>query len=263
MKFAYVRVSTKEQNTDRQIAKMKELGVDERNIFVDKMSGKDFDREEYQMMKRMLRKGDLLYIDSLDRLGRNYEGLIAEWKDITRNIGADVVALDMKDVFDSRKFREMGDCGKLMEDQMLSLLSWVAEKERLSIRRRQEEGIRMARERGVEFGRPSLDIDEDIINLMDDINEGKLTKKEACEMLGVSRQTFYKRMRRLEEDGLITVNPHTKNGGRRRNELSREVIEREYQLWKIREKGVKDICSDLGISTMTYYKYLREYGLKG
>lgn len=257
MKFAYVRVSTKEQNTDRQIAKMKELGVDERNIFVDKMSGKDFDREEYQMMKRMLRKGDLLYIDSLDRLGRNYEGLIAEWKDITRDIGADVVALDMKDVFDSRKFREMGDCGKLMEDQMLSLLSWVAEKERLSIRRRQEEGIRMARERGVQFGRPVVVVDEqDIIEAAERVNSGESTVKKECEELDISRQTFYKRVKQYG------IELHTKKGRRAMIEIPREDVERVYGLWKIREMTTKECAKTLGVSTKTYYEMLKKYGIR-
>ena len=263
MNIGYVRVSSTEQNPDRQIKKMVDLGIDERNIFVDKMSGKDFDREEYQMMKRMLRKGDVLYIDALDRLGRNYEGLISEWKEITRGIGADIVALDMKDVFDSRKFREMGDCGKLMEDQMLSLLSWVAEKERKAIRRRQEEGIVAARERGVIFGRPMIDLrDEDIIEIMDRINSGEITKKDASEELGISRQTFYKKMRDLEQRGLITVSEKTKHGGRRPVDMDREVLAREYGLWKIREKSVKEICKDLNISTRTYYKLLKEYGIK-
>lgn len=257
MKFAYVRVSTKEQNTDRQIAKMKELGVDERNIFVDKMSGKDFDREEYQMMKRMLRKGDLLYIDSLDRLGRNYEGLIAEWKDITRRLGADVVALDMKDVFDSRKFREMGDCGKLMEDQMLSLLSWVAEKERLSIRRRQEEGIRMARERGVEFGRPVADVtEEDIIGAAERINSGESSVKREAEELGISRQTFYKRMK------IYGVEVHPKKGKRATMEIPREEVERVYGLWRIRELTAVECAKTLGVSTRTYYDLLKKYGIR-
>ena len=257
MNIGYVRVSSTDQNPDRQIKKMVDLGIDERNIFVDKMSGKDFDREEYQMMKRMLRKGDVLYIDALDRLGRNYEGLISEWKEITRGIGADIVALDMKDVFDSRKFREMGDCGKLMEDQMLSLLSWVAEKERKAIRRRQEEGIVAARERGVVFGRPMIDLeDRDIEEAVEVINRGENTVTGMCEEMGISRQTFYKHLKRL---GLEV---HSKKGRRPGREVPREEVERVYNLWRIREITVGQAMEMLGMSSPTYYKTLRKYGLK-
>lgn len=146
--LAYIRVSSKDQSVERQVAKMKELKIEERFIFIDKQSGKDFDRPQYQTMKKILREGDLLYMDSLDRLGRDYDGIIQEWKHITRKINADIIVLENSSLFDSRKFKEMGDMGKLMEDQFLSLLSYVAEQERKKIKQRQSEGIALARLKG-------------------------------------------------------------------------------------------------------------------
>lgn len=130
MKLAYARVSAKDQNPERQLVKFRELGVEERYIFVDKMSGKDFERPKYQAMRMLIRKGDLVYMDALDLLGRDYDGIIREWKYITREVDADVVCLDNEALFDSRKFKTMGDTGKLLEDQFLSMLAYVAEQER-------------------------------------------------------------------------------------------------------------------------------------
>ncbi|MED3219428.1 recombinase family protein, partial [Bacillus thuringiensis] len=125
MKIGYIRVSAKDQNIERQLKKMRDLQIEDRFIFIDKESGKHFDRPNYQSMKKIIREGDLLHIDSLDRLGRNYDGVIAEWKHITRELKADIIILDNETLFDSRKFKDMGDMGKLMEDQFLSLLSYV------------------------------------------------------------------------------------------------------------------------------------------
>lgn len=116
MKLGYVRVSAKDQNTERQIIKMRELGIEERYIFVDKQRGKDFDRPKYQAMRLVIREGDLIYIDALDRLGCDYDGIIREWKYITREVNADIVVLENETLFDSRKFKTMGDLGKLLED---------------------------------------------------------------------------------------------------------------------------------------------------
>lgn len=146
--LGYIRVSSTDQNESRQIEKMRGLGVPERYLFIEKQSGKDFARPVYQAMCQMLRPGDLLYIDSVDRLGRTYEGVKQEWHRLTRDLGVDVVALDMPDLFDSRKFTAQGDVGKLLEDQMLSLLAWVAEQERKKILCRQREGIELAKRAG-------------------------------------------------------------------------------------------------------------------
>lgn len=136
MKLGYGRVSAKDQNPERQLVKFRELGIDDRYIFVDKLSGKDFNRPRYQAMRFMIRGGDLVYLDALDRLGRDYDGIISEWKYITRELNADIVCLDNETLFDSRKFRTMGDFGKVMEDQFLSLLAYVAEQERKKNRQR-------------------------------------------------------------------------------------------------------------------------------
>lgn len=154
MKLGYVRVSTRDQHVERQVLKMRERGIEERFIFIDQgWSGKRFDRLEYQAMKRILQQGDSVYLDAVDRLSRDYDGIIREWKEITRDFGADIVVLENETLFDSRRFREMGDIGKLMEEQFLALLAYVAEQERKNIKRRQKEGIAVAKAKGVRFGR--------------------------------------------------------------------------------------------------------------
>lgn len=198
MKIAYGRVSTKEQNVERQLLKFRELGIEERFVFVDKQSGKDFERPRYQAMRLMLREGDLVYVDALDRLGRDYDGIIAEWKYITREIGADIVCLDNEILFDSRKFKTMGDFGKVMEDQFLSLLAYVAEQERKKNRSRQAEGIEVARTEGVTFGRPKQEIDNTFIEVYGSWKSGEFTATEAMRRIGMKKPTFYRRVKEYE-----------------------------------------------------------------
>ncbi|MEK4876943.1 MULTISPECIES: recombinase family protein [Paenibacillus] len=200
MKIAYGRVSTKEQNVERQLLKFRELGIEERFVFVDKQSGKDFKRPRYQAMRLMLREGDLVYVDALDRLGRDYDGIIAEWKYITREIGADIVCLDNEILFDSRKFKTMGDFGKVMEDQFLSLLAYVAEQERKKNRSRQAEGIEVARTEGVTFGRPKHEIDNTFIEVYDAWKSGEFTAMEAMSRIGMKKPTFYRRVKEYESN---------------------------------------------------------------
>ena len=201
--FGYIRVSTKDQNIERQLAKMLELGIQERDIFIDKMSGKNFDRPAYQALKIQLRTGDLVYIDALDRLGRNYDGIINEWKDITREIEADIVVLENETLFDSRKFKAMNTddskLGSLMEDQFLSLLSYVADQERKKILKRQAEGIAEARKAGKHLGRPKLDLStlskeqRDVLEANYEAWQRKeLTGVKFAEMLGLKKNSFYK-----------------------------------------------------------------------
>lgn len=199
MKLAYGRVSAKDQNPERQLVKFRELGVEDRFIFVDKQSGKDFDRPRYQAMRMMLREGDLVYLDALDRLGRDYDGIISEWKYITREIGADIVCLDNETLFDSRKFKTMGDFGKVMEDQFLSLLAYVAEQERKKNRQRQAEGIEVARTEGVTFGRPKHHINDKFIKAYEEWKAGKLTATAAMQQIGMKKPTFYRRVKEYEE----------------------------------------------------------------
>ena len=198
MNMGYVRVSSKDQNEGRQLVKMQELGIEERFVFVDKQSGKDFERPQYQAMKQVIREGDLVYIDSLDRLGRNYDGILEEWKEITRKINADIVILENETLFDSRKFKAMGDIGKLMEDQFLSMLSYVAEQERKKIRQRQAEGIAKAKTEGRTGGRPMIKIDDKFVQAYTQWKAGEIKAVEAMELAGMKKVTFYNRVKEHE-----------------------------------------------------------------
>ncbi|MCZ8516275.1 recombinase family protein [Paenibacillus filicis] len=194
----FLRVSSKDQNTDRQLKKMDDLGIEERYIFVDKQSGKDFDRPRYKAMKTMIREGDLIYLDALDRLGRDYDGIIREWKEITRALNADIVVLENESLFDSRKFKTMGDLGKLLEDQFLSMLSYVAEQERKKTKQRQAEGIEVALGKGVRFGRPKQEVTEDFKAVYSEWKAGNLTAVSAMKQLGLKPNTFYRRAKEME-----------------------------------------------------------------
>lgn len=193
MKIGYLRISSKTQNLDRQIETMRKKGIEERFLFQDIASGKNFERPGYQAMKKILREGDCLYIDSIDRLGRDYTGIIEEWKYITRVMNCDIVAIDNEALFDSRKFKQMGDVGKLMEDQFLSLLAYVADTERKKTLQRQKEGIAAAKNKGVKFGRPLSISDWD---LFDETAQrwcnGEITAVEACKITGSKKTSFYK-----------------------------------------------------------------------
>jgi DNA invertase Pin-like site-specific DNA recombinase len=174
-----------------------------RYIFMDKQSGKDFNRPRYQAMRLMIREGDLIYLDALDRLGRDYDGIISEWKTITRELQADIVVLENETLFDSRKFRNMGDFGKVMEDQFLSLLSYVAEQERKKNRQRQAEGIEVARKDGVKFGRPKKEIDMSFIRVYDQWRSGAITATAAMKLLEMKSNTFYRRVKEYESPKVL------------------------------------------------------------
>ena len=209
--FGYVRVSAADQNVERQLTKMRELGIGERDIFIDKASGKNFNRPQYQALKSVIRAGDLIYMDALDRLGRNYDEIISEWKDITRNIHADIVVLENETLFDSRKFKAMNTddskLGSLMEDQFLSLLSYVADQERKKILKRQAEGIAEARKAGKHLGRPKLDLStlsKEQREVLEENYEAwqrkELTGVKFAEMLGLKKNSFYKVLREYESE---------------------------------------------------------------
>lgn len=208
--YGYIRVSSVDQNEDRQRDAMQDKGVEERFLYVDKVSGKDFNRPEYQQLRRAIRKGDLIYIDALDRLGRNYEEVIKEWKFITREVGADIVLLENEELFDSRKFKQMntpdGNIGSLMEDQFLSLLSYVADQERKKIRRRQAEGIAAAKRRGKHVGRPRISYDTlddqqraSFIREYKRWKDGKQTAVQSFKNAGFTKSTWYKIVKQYEE----------------------------------------------------------------
>lgn len=206
MNVGYIRVSTTEQNIDRQLSKMRQLKIEDRFIFIDKASGKDFNRPQYQAMLNVVREGDILYIDALDRLGRNYDAIMKEWKFITREINADIVVLENETLFDSRKFKSMGDMGKLMEDQFLSLLSYVADQERQKILKRQAEGIAEAKKQGKHLGRPRLNLStiskhqrEILENNYQAWKEKKITGVEFAEKLELKKNSFYKIIKEYEK----------------------------------------------------------------
>lgn len=192
MNIGYVRVSSLDQNEARQLEKMKGLEIDERHLFIEKASGKDFKRPKYQAMKAVLREGDILYIDALDRFGRDYDEIIKEWKEITREIGADIVVLEQESLFDTRKFRAMGEYGKLIEDQTLNTLAFVAEQERLKNKRRQREGIEIAKGQGKYKGRQPMAIDKAAFEAAyGEVVRGERTNKYAMNKLGLKRNTYY------------------------------------------------------------------------
>ncbi|MFB5192017.1 recombinase family protein [Alicyclobacillus fastidiosus] len=195
-KFGYIRVSSKDQNEQRQLNSMQDAGINERDLYIDKQSGKDFNREQYQLMKRNLRKGDILYIHSLDRFGRNKEEILHEWEDITKNIGADIVVLDMP-LLDTTKYQD--SMGTFISDLVLQILSWLAEEERERIRKRQREGIDAAMQNGAKFGRPKADITDAFVNAYNEWKAGTITATAAMEQAGMKRTTFYKLVKEYED----------------------------------------------------------------
>lgn len=194
--FGYIRVSSKDQNESRQIEKMRELGIDERHIFIDKESGKDFDREQYKALVTMLRDGDVLYVPSIDRLGRNYNEILTQWSVITKEKGADIVVLDMP-LLDTRNDRDL--TGTLISDIVLQLLSYVAQKERENIRTRQAEGIAIAKAKGVYKGRKPIEVDRDKFELVyGEVSRGERTNKYAMQKLGLKPNTYYRFVREFK-----------------------------------------------------------------
>lgn len=186
--FGYVRVSSKEQNEDRQLIAFKEFGIDERDIYIDKQNGKDFNREQYNVLKHILRENDVLVIKSIDRLGRNYNMIIDEWKDITKNIKADIVVLDMP-LLDTRNNKDL--LGTFISDLILQILSYVAEQERTFIRQRQKEGIAAAKNNNVKFGKPKIEKPQNFDIVVNKWKNKEIKTKEAIEILGLKPNTFY------------------------------------------------------------------------
>ena len=192
--YGYIRVSTKEQNEARQLDAMREFGVAVENMVVEKQSGKDFHRPRYQKLVRRLRPGDVLVVKSIDRLGRSYAEILEQWAYLTKTRGIAIVVLDMP-LLDTRQGRDL--TGTLIADIVLQLLSYVAETERRNIRQRQAEGIAAAKERGVRFGRKRMDMPEAFDGLARDYLRGELSSRAAAERLGVSCQTFLRRVKEL------------------------------------------------------------------
>ena len=185
MTIGYIRVSTKDQNEDRQRIALEEFGVD--LLYCDKQSGKDFNRPQYQKMLRKLKAGDCLVIKSIDRMGRNYDEILEQWRKITKEIQADVVVLDMP-LLDTRRNNDL--TGTLIADVVLQLLSYVAQTEREFIRQRQAEGISAAKRRGVRFGRRPINRPADYESLRDQYLEGEVSSRAAAAKIGISHTCF-------------------------------------------------------------------------
>ena len=185
--YGYVRVSTREQKEDRQLIALREMEVPEKNIFLDKQSGKNFERPQYQRLVRRMKKDDLLYIKSIDRLGRNYEEILEQWRALTKEKGVDIVVLDMP-LLDTRRGKDL--MGTFLSDIVLQVLSFVAENERINIRARQAEGIAAAKMRGVRFGRPRKNVPGDFYSIKLEWEDKKVSSREAARRLGVSQDTF-------------------------------------------------------------------------
>ena len=192
MTYGYVRISSMDQNEDRQMIAMNDVGVLESNIFIDKQSGKDFNRPEYMKMCRMLKEGDLLYILSIDRLGRNYEEIQNQWRILTKEIGVDVSVIDMP-VLDTRRDKDL--MGTFIADLVLQILSFVSESERENIKKRQEQGIAAAKARGVRFGRPEKPVPDDFGTIIKSWEKGKISFDDAVAKCGFSSATFYRKLR--------------------------------------------------------------------
>ena len=195
--YGYVRVSSIDQNEERQMVAMANVDMARSNIYVDKQSGKDFERPAYRRMVKKLKKGDLLYVLSIDRLGRNYEDIRREWNVLTKEIGIDICVIDMP-LLDTRGGKDL--MGTFIADLVLQILSFVAQTERENIRNRQAQGIAAARARGTKFGRPVKVLPDDFGDIVRKFNDGNVTLSEALALLNVSESTFYRRRKELSKN---------------------------------------------------------------
>lgn len=193
MKYGYIRVSTKEQNIDRQLNCMYDQGLDNKYIFIDKQSGKDFNRNEYQKLKNMLKSGDLLIIKSIDRLGRNYDMIIDEWRTLVNILNVDIQVLDMPLLDTRAEGRNL--IGKFISDIVLQILSFVAENERDNIKLRQAEGIKIAKEKGKHLGRPRIILPNNFQEIANQYKKKEITLAEALSSLNMNRSSFYKNLK--------------------------------------------------------------------
>ncbi len=187
MEYGYMRVSTKEQNERRQFIALQEYGIENSRIYVDKQSGKDFERTQYKLLMRKLKYGDILVIKSIDRLGRNYEEILEQWRIITKEKQIDIVVIDMP-LLDTRRNKDL--TGTLIADIVLQLLSYVAQTEREFIRQRQAEGIAAAKQQGVKFGRKPIERPLEYFRLKEQWRQGEVSARSAAKQLGITHRTF-------------------------------------------------------------------------
>ena len=194
--YAYIRVSTKDQNERRQIIALKPYSIKKQNIYIDKQSGKDFDRPQYQKLLKKLKKDDLLYIKSIDRLGRNYSEILEQWRILTKQIGIDIVVIDMP-LLDTRRGKDL--MGTFLSDIVLQILSFVSENERSNIKQRQAEGIAAAKAKGIRFGRPPKPIPDNFYHVYSQWKKGTLTGSQAAKECGMPLSTFRYRVNCFEK----------------------------------------------------------------
>ena len=205
--YGYIRVSTREQNEDWQLLAMRELPIPANNIYMDKQSGKDFQRPAYQRLVRRLKPDDLLYIKSIDRLGRNYKEILEQWRVLTKEKGVDIVVLDMP-LLDTRRGKDL--MGTFLSDIVLQVLSFVAENERTNIRQRQAEGIAAARARGIRFGRPPKPLPDNFHAIHPAWRGKKITLHQAAEACGMPVGAFYSKAVKLEQSSLTKADENLK-----------------------------------------------------
>ena len=194
--YGYIRVSSLDQNADRQLVALAPYRIPKKQVYMDKQSGKDFNRPQYRRMVRKLRPGDLLYVMSIDRLGRNYEEIQKEWRVLTKEIGIDICVIDMP-LLDTRQGKDL--MGTFIADLVLQILSFVAQSERENIRKRQAEGIAAAQARGIKFGRPAIPLPDNFYQVHRDWRNKKLTLRQAAKACEMPEGTFYSKARRYEE----------------------------------------------------------------
>lgn len=200
--YGYIRVSTVDQNEDRQMDALREKQVPSNHIYIDKQSGKDFDRPQYKRLVKRLKPGDLLYVLSIDRLGRNYEEVQNQWRLLTKDMKVDICVIDMP-LLDTRNGKDL--MGTFIADLVLQILSFVAQNERENIRKRQAQGIAAAKIRGVRFGRPEKETPEDFWQIVDDWEQKRLPLSEVLKKCNMSESTFYRRLR--QQRALEIVHP--------------------------------------------------------
>ncbi|MDO4554407.1 MAG: recombinase family protein [Lachnospiraceae bacterium] len=196
--YGYCRVSSASQNEDRQLIAMAEMNVPEKNIYVDKQSGKDFNRPQYKKLLRKLNENTILYVKSIDRLGRNYAEIQEQWRIISKEKKSDIVVIDMP-LLDTRRGKDL--MGTFLSDIVLQVLSFVAENERSNIKQRQAEGIAAAKARGVKFGRPPIPLPENFYEVHQRWRQKEITVTEAARLCGMSRATFHDKARAFEKEG--------------------------------------------------------------
>lgn len=197
MEYGYIRVSSTEQNEERQRIALELHGISDVNTYMDKMSGKNFDRPAYKKMVRRMHTGDCLFVKSMDRLGRNYDEIKQQWEYLTKEKGIDIVVLDMP-LLDTRQDKNL--MGKFIADLVLQILAFVAEQERVNIKQRQAEGIAAAKARGVRFGRPPRPLPENFVAMYDKVKKGEITLTEASRTCGMAIGTFQYRAKKMEKN---------------------------------------------------------------